>query len=303
MGDDQLRAAEPLTAACVVVVAAAVVVVVDGVVVLAAVVVVVDGVVVLVLVVVGDVVVLVVVSAVVVVVGVVVVDVVVGAGSDAVDVVVVAGAVVLDATATGAATLTVTSNLPLLRLPEKSAAPQLTDVVPGANTLPEAGVHWAAALASTRSLADTAKLTGTPPLSTASAVTVPGKPIVGATVSKTPTVKLPVTLLPALSRASQITEFEPSVNPVPLAGLQLTLTLRSTLSLALTAKLTVAPALDVASTRMLAGSVSTGGVVSHVVLPLLLLVRCASVGAASTAVRLRQRAARRAVFTVGMGNS
>lgn len=79
--------------------------------------------------------------------------------------------------------------------------------------------------------------------------------------------------------------------------------MRSTLSLALTAKLTVAPALDVASTRMLAGSVSTGGVVSTVVLPLLLPVRCASAGAASTAARLRQRAARSAGFMAGMGNS
>jgi len=161
-GTAQLSAAEPLTATCVVVVAAAVVVVVVG----AGAVVAVDSVVV----VVGAV-------------AVVVVDVVVGAGSDVVDVVVEVGTVALDATTTGAATLTVTSNLPLLRLPEKSAAPQFTDVVPGANTLPEAGVHRAAALVSTRSLADTAKLTGTPPLSAASAVTVPGKPIAGATVS------------------------------------------------------------------------------------------------------------------------
>jgi hypothetical protein len=238
------------------------------------------------------------------------VEVVVGAGVGAVEVVVVVGVVVivlvvavLGATTTGAATLTVTSNLPLLRLPEKSAAPQLTGVVPGANTLPEAGVHWAAALASTRSLADTAKLTGTPPLSAASAVTVPGKPMAGATVSKTPTVKLPVTLLPALSRASQSTDFEPSAKTVPLAGLQLTLTLRSTLSVALTVKLAVVPAPDVASIRRLAGSVSTGGVVSTVVLPVLLPVRCASAGAASTAARLRQRAARSAGFMAGMGNS
>lgn len=281
VGADQLRAAEPLTAACVVVVAAAVLVVV------------------LVVAVVGD--------AVVVSVGAIAVEVVVvvGAGSGVVDVVVVVGVAVvaLGATTTGAATLIVTSNLPLLRLPEKSAAPQLTDVVPGANTLPEAGVHWAAALASTRSLADTAKLTGTPALPDALAVIVPGRLMAGATVSKTPTVKLPATLLPAVSRASQSTEFDPSGKTVPLAGVQVTVSLRSTLSVAVTVKLAVAPAPDVASMRMLAGSVSTGALVSIVGFTLLPPARCASAGAASTAARLRHRAARRAGFTAGMGNS
>jgi hypothetical protein len=146
VGDDQLRAAEPLTATGVVVIAAAVVVV-DGVVVLVAAVVVVGAV--LSAVDVGDVVVLVVVSAVIVVVGPVVGDVVVGAGAGAVAMVVAVGAVALDATPSGAATLTFTSNTPLPRLPEKSVTPQFTGVVPGANTLPEAGVHWAVALVST----------------------------------------------------------------------------------------------------------------------------------------------------------
>lgn len=125
----------------------------------------------------------------------------------------------------------------------------------------------------------------------------------GATVSRTLTVKRPVTEFPARSRASQTTDFEPRGKTVPLAGSHVTLTLPSTLSVALTLNHSVRPASDVASTTLLAGSDSTGGVVSDVALLVLLPVNCASAGAASRAARPKERAAQSAWCVEGMGNS
>jgi hypothetical protein len=123
-------------------------------------------------------------------------------------------------------------------------------------------VHSAAADASTRSLTDTVKTTGIPEGSVADVVTVLGRRMDGATVSTTPTVKLSLALLPALSLASHNTGVEPSAKTFPLDGVQVTVTFRSTSSVPVALNVTTAPSRELASARMAAGKLSTGAVVS-----------------------------------------
>jgi hypothetical protein len=81
-------------------------------------------------------------------------------------------------------------------------------------------------------------------------------------VSVTVTVKDAVPLLLRASVAVQVTVVVPSGNVDPLAGVQLTATLPSTTSLAVTLYVKITPVAPVASTVALAGTVTTGRVVS-----------------------------------------
>ena len=93
-------------------------------------------------------------------------------------------------------------------------------------------------------------------------------------------------LFPCASVAVQVTVVAPKGNVLPEAGLQLTATLPSTMSTALAVKVTTAPAALVASTVILAGTMSIGGVVSRTVtvkLPWAVLP-CASVAVQFTVV-------------------
>src|SRR5688500_4389560 len=87
----------------------------------------------------------------------------------------------------------------------------------------------------------------------------------GAVVSCTVTVKLAEPVLPAASTAVQLTVVVVRPNPEPDTGLQVVATAPLTMSIADALKLTGAPVAPVASTVMLAGTVTTGGVVSTTV--------------------------------------
>src|SRR5262245_60667488 len=84
----------------------------------------------------------------------------------------------------------------------------------------------------------------------------------GGVVSLTVTWNVAVAVFPAASLAVQLTVVVPSGNSEPDAGVQLTATGPSTLSVAVTVYPTCAPPGSVASAVMSAGTVITGGVVS-----------------------------------------
>jgi len=86
---------------------------------------------------------------------------------------------------------------------------------------------------------------------------------VGTVVSCTFTVKLPVAVLPAASVAEQLTVVVVIPNVEPEAGVHVTGTGPSTLSVAVALYVTAAPNGPVASAVIGEGSVSTGAVVSE----------------------------------------
>src|SRR5436309_11830887 len=89
--------------------------------------------------------------------------------------------------------------------------------------------------------------------------------IVGGVVSTTVTVNEPCAVLLCASVAVHCTVVVPRGNVDPDAGLQVTATEPSTISAEVALKLTAAPPGPVASAVRLAGSESTGGVVSRTV--------------------------------------
>jgi hypothetical protein len=101
-----------------------------------------------------------------------------------------------------------------------------------------------------------------PVAAVASTVAFAGTVTTGPVVSATVTVKEAAPLLPLVSVAVQPTVVGPSGKVDPLAGVQLTATLPFTRSFAVAVKVKLAPVALVASTAALAGTVTTGPVVS-----------------------------------------
>ncbi len=158
--------------------------------------------------------------------------------------------------------VTVTVKLPLAVLLRVSLAEQLTVVVAIGKVEPEAGAHVTGREPSTASLAVAVKLTTAPAELVACAVMLAGSVSTGRVVSCTVTVKLPLAVLLWVSLAEQLTVVVAIGKVEPEAGAHVTGREPSTASLAVAVKLTTAPAELVACAVMLAGSVSTGGVVS-----------------------------------------
>ena len=99
-------------------------------------------------------------------------------------------------------------------------------------------------------------MTATAPIATATAAYAEGE---GPTRSVTVTLKDAGTVFPTESIAVQVTVVVPMPKVDPEDGEQLTTGEGSTMSVAVTSKATVAPEGPVASTRMSAGTVRTGG--------------------------------------------
>ncbi len=136
-------------------------------------------------------------------------------------------------------------------------------VVPNGKVAPEVGAQVGVIAPSTRSVAETWKLTAAPIALVASAVMLAGTVRAGAVLSWTVTVKvLALLVLPVESFAVQDTVVMPSAKVAPEAGVQFTTGDGSTRSAAVAVKVTAAPAALVASAVMSAGTVSVGGVVS-----------------------------------------
>jgi hypothetical protein len=128
------------------------------------------------------------------------------------------------------ATVTVKAAAPLL--PRASVAVQLTVVGPSGNVVPLAGMHVAATAPSTPSVADDVKLNAAPVALVASTVALAGPVRTGPVVSATEIVNDAAPLLPRVSVAVQLTVVGPSGNVAPLAGLHVTSSTPSTLSVA-----------------------------------------------------------------------
>jgi hypothetical protein len=150
-------------------------------------------------------------------------------------------------TGVGVTYVTSTVKLPLVELPARSAAEQITVVEPTENSEPERGVHDGVIAPSTASLAVALKLTVAPDGPDASTVMFAGRLRTGGVVSRTMMLKLAEAALPALSVARQVTVVEPSPNTEPERGVQIGVIAPSTASLAAALKLTVAPDSPVAS--------------------------------------------------------
>jgi len=120
----------------------------------------------------------------------------------------------------------------------------------------------------------------------ASTVAFAGTVTTGPVVSVTVTVNVLVPMLAWLSVALHVTVVAPNGNVAPLAGVQLTATLPSSRSVAEAVKVNIAPAALVASTVALAGTVTTGPVVSFTVTvnDAALWLPCASVAPQVTVV-------------------
>src|SRR2546428_84859 len=118
---------------------------------------------------------------------------------------------------------------------------------------------------SSGSAADAKKVNTAPVALVASTVAFAGTVTTGPVVSLTVTVKVLVPTLAWLSVALHVTVVAPNGNVAPLAGVQLTATLPSSRSVAEAVKVNIAPAALVASTVALAGTVTTGPVVSFTV--------------------------------------
>ncbi len=95
---------------------------------------------------------------------------------------------------------------------------QVTEVVPGANSAPEAGLHTGAIAPSTASLADALKVTFAPAAFNVCTEIWPGTVTTGGALSATSTEKLPVEELPALSVTRHVTVVVPTPNAEPDAG-------------------------------------------------------------------------------------
>ena len=127
-------------------------------------------------------------------------------------------------------TVTVNEADPLL--PCASLASQVTVVPPSGNVDPLAGVQATATLPSMVSVADALKVYAAPVAPVASTVAFAGTVTIGAVVSVTITVNEADPLLPCASLAAHVTGVTPNGNIVPLAGVQLTVTTPSRMSVA-----------------------------------------------------------------------
>jgi hypothetical protein len=155
---------------------------------------------------------------------------------------------------------TVTLNDPDAVLPALSLAEQETEVVPGGNVEPEAGLHVTGTEPSTRSDAEALYFTTAPLELVACTVISAGSFNIGGVVSTTVTLKEAKPVLPALSLAVQATVVEPNANLEPDEGVQVGFKEPSTASEAETVNLTTAPPGPVASTVISAGTVTAGPV-------------------------------------------
>jgi hypothetical protein len=161
--------------------------------------------------------------------------------------------------------VTVTVNEAAPVLPRASVAVHVTVVEPSGNVAPLAGVQVAATAPSTTSLAVALYVTIAPVAPVASTVALAGTVTTGRVVSVTVTVNDPVPVLPRVSLAVQVTVVAPSGNVAPLAGVQLTATTPSSVSVADALYVKAAPVGPVASALAFAGTVTTGPVVSATV--------------------------------------
>lgn len=129
---------------------------------------------------------------------------------------------------------------------------------------PLAGVQVTVRAPSTRSVAVAVKVTEAPVGPVASRLKLDGNDSVGPVVSRTMTLKPPLTELPATSDAVQLTAVVPRAKSVPVEGVHVTVRLPLTESVALGAgeNVTIAPVLPVASTVCVGGTVIVGAVVS-----------------------------------------
>ena len=157
---------------------------------------------------------------------------------------------------------TVTVKLPFVVLLCKSVAEQLTVVIPRANIVPDAGAQITATDPSTTSDEIAENVAVAPRVPVASMLMFAGRVRIGAVVSVTVTVKLPLAVLLRKSVAEQFTEVTPTRNVLPEAGEQVTETEPSTRSEAEAEYVVVVPDELVASVVMLADRLSVGGVVS-----------------------------------------
>ena len=156
-------------------------------------------------------------------------------------------------------------------LPAESDAEQVTVVVPIAKVKPEAGEQVVVSAPSTISEAEAVKVTSAPVEPVASFVMFAGTVIIGEVVSSTVTVNEPLSVLSAESVVEQVTVVVPIAKVEPEAGEQVVANAPSTMSEADALKVAVAPDEPVASFVMLAGTVTTGEVVSRTVMVKILL--------------------------------
>jgi len=162
----------------------------------------------------------------------------------------------------GVVSSTVTVKDPFTVLLWESVDEHATVVVVMENMSPDEGLQLTASDPSTKSLAETVKVTTAPCGPVASTVILAGKCSVGAVVSRTVTKKKPVPTFWWASVDEQSTSVTPSEKTEPDAEVQVTLTLPSTMSVAETLKTAGAPLAAAASAVILPGRVRTGGVVS-----------------------------------------
>ena len=174
--------------------------------------------------------------------------------------------------------VTVTKNEPVPVLPLVSDAEQFTVVVPIGNVEPEAGVHVTGREPSTKSDAVAVNVTTRPAELVASNVILAGSESVGAVVSLTVMVKDPDPVLLAASVAEQFTVVVVIPNVEPEAGMHVTGTVPSTLSVAVAVYVTTAPDGPVASAVIGEGSVNTGGVVSEGGADVIVILKAAEAG-------------------------
>jgi hypothetical protein len=158
-----------------------------------------------------------------------------------------------------------TANVVDAELPRVSAAVQVTVVEPNANVDPDGGVQVTGRDPSTMSVAvGLVNVTIAPLPLVASTVGLPGVPaMVGGVRSRIVTVNVLVPVLPAVSVAEQVTVVVPIANAEPDAGLQVTVGLAGAASVAEAVNVTTRPFGPVASRRMGAGTLTTGGVRSQ----------------------------------------
>src|SRR3989441_3860397 len=206
----------------------------------------------------------------------------------------VASTVALAGTVTTGAvvSVTVTVNDAVLRLPCASVAAQVTVVGPNGKVDPLAGAHIGASGPSRISVADAVKVWGAPAALVASTVALAGTVTTGTVVSVTVTVNDAVLRLPCASVAAQVTVVGPNGKVDPLAGAHIGASGPSRISVAEAMKVKGAPAALVASTVALAGTVTTGPVVSVSVTVngAVLRLPCASVAAQVTVVGPKRKA-------------
>jgi len=159
---------------------------------------------------------------------------------------------------------TVTLKLPLVVLLALSVAEQLTDVVPTGKVLPEGGTQVTGSEPSITSVAVAVKVTTAPDGPVAVVVMSAGSVRMGAPLSCTVTLKLPLAGFEP-SVAEQLTDVVPSGKVLPEGGTQVTETAPTTISVAEAEKATTAPDGLVAAAVILAGRLKVGVVVSTIV--------------------------------------